>query len=778
VRLISELKRRNVFRMAVLYVVVAWLVMQVAEVVIGLANLPDWSGQVVLAVLAVGFPIALVISWFYELTPEGVALEKDVPEGTSITHATGRRMDFIVIAVLSAGLILFAGDKWWPRGPMELSIAVLPFQNMSPDPDQEYFADGLSEEIRNLLAHIRPLHVIARTSSSSFKGMNLGIPTIALQLNARYLVEGSVRADGDRVRITAQLIDSKDGMQVWSHTYDRDLSAEDLFYIQSDVARAITDKLRVTLTSADEERLARTPTDNTEAYAAYLLGRHWLADRRVEELGKAAAQFARAIELDPNFAAAYSGLADACFLYIEYSGGYVSEECPDPDPAGEMAYRAVVAPLARKAVQLDPELGEAWVSLGSALEGEADSLPDGSPRDERLAKVRKALDAYEHGLTLNPSHAQGYHWYGLAKTRLILYDDSWERWLEASEAGEWQSIIERGLEVDPLSIMLHYQMSEPMFARSNEEAFYHARRIIEIAPNATRGYTRLADLSWYLSGRIDDYIRWKSRAAEIDPLQPWYLAQVAYGYATLGDIDMALAYLERGARLFANGPTLDDWYVLKAIILLGSNEDSALQQVADVIEPVSVRSTERLEIEANLAIMRGEARDWFTSHAEYLSGCLEAEIDEAYVNNWRECGSWLDALLWATGDQERVRRTVEERMKWYRMWQEQWPDQGESHFILARYFAMLGQHDKTLDHVEKFCESYRGNPYRYFLEEDLRFLLYNDPILDPVRDKPRFQAAVKLVEADLAQQLENVREMERKGVLPTLEEVRAELSLQ
>jgi hypothetical protein len=151
VRLISELKRRNVFRMAVLYVISAWLVMQVAEVIIGLAGLPDWSGKVVLAVLAIGFPIALLFSWFFEITPEGLAREKDVPEGQSITHVTGRRMDFIVIAVLSAGLILFAGDKWWPRDPLELSIAVLPFDNMSADPEQEYFSDGISEPFVVLL---------------------------------------------------------------------------------------------------------------------------------------------------------------------------------------------------------------------------------------------------------------------------------------------------------------------------------------------------------------------------------------------------------------------------------------------------------------------------------------------------------------------------------------------------------------------------------------------------------------------------------------------------
>jgi hypothetical protein len=204
VRLISELKRRNVFRMAVLYLISAWLVMQVAEVIIGLAGLPDWSGKLVLAVLAIGFPIALVISWFYEITPEGLALEKDVPEGQSITHVTGRRMDFVVISVLAAGLILFAGDKWWPREPLELSIAVLPFDNMSADPEQGYFSDGISEEILNLLAQIEGLKVIARHSSFSFKDKDVDIATMAEQMDVRHILEGSVRRSGDRVRISSK----------------------------------------------------------------------------------------------------------------------------------------------------------------------------------------------------------------------------------------------------------------------------------------------------------------------------------------------------------------------------------------------------------------------------------------------------------------------------------------------------------------------------------------------------------------------------------------------
>ncbi len=157
--LISELRRRNVIRMAVLYAVAAWLIMQVAEVMMSLVGLPAWAGRATLALLAVGFPIALIFSWFYEITSEGISLEKDVDRSESITHVTGRRLDFIVISLLCAGLILFAYDKWWIGGPPEQSIAVLPFTNMSADPEQEYFSDGISEELLNLLAQIPELRI-------------------------------------------------------------------------------------------------------------------------------------------------------------------------------------------------------------------------------------------------------------------------------------------------------------------------------------------------------------------------------------------------------------------------------------------------------------------------------------------------------------------------------------------------------------------------------------------------------------------------------------------
>ncbi|MCO4812603.1 MAG: hypothetical protein KC572_13440, partial [Gammaproteobacteria bacterium] len=473
-RWFTELRRRNVLRMAALYVVAAWLVMQVAGVLLDLGALAEELGLWVLVALAIGFPIALIVSWFFEITSEGLSLEKEVPEGQSITHVTGRRMDFILIAVLSAGLILFAYDKWWPSEPLELSIAVLPFENMSAEPGEEYFSDGLSEEILNLLAQIDQLKVIARHSSFSFKGKDVDIATMAEQMNVRHILEGSVRRSGERVRITAQLIDAKDSSHLWSEAYDRDYSAENLFEIQSEVARAITGRLRMTLTGDDEARLAKVPTENTEAYAAYLLGRERLKNRKVAELADAVEQFSLAIEHDPQFAAAYAGLADACGLYGSYSGGQGNELCPSSLAGREQ--------LARKALELDPESAEAWISLGTRIWRLAVRMHGTDTQPRIHDKLNEALAAYARGLELNPALSEAYELYGYNLMWVQVYPDGMAGWIKAWQAGRWESVFDRGLEVDPLSISLHARKSwYPITVRSKEEAMWHAHRIIEIA---------------------------------------------------------------------------------------------------------------------------------------------------------------------------------------------------------------------------------------------------------------------------------------------------------
>jgi TolB-like protein len=255
----DELRRRNVFRVAAAYLVISWLLMQVADTLAPALHLPESVNSAVLFFLILGFPLALFFAWAFELTPEGLKREKDVEREHSITRLTGRKLDRFIIICLAAALGYFAYDRFVSPAPgrgetsessphdivaskaPRQSIAVLPFVNMSGDPDNEYFSDGLSEEILNLLARIPDLKVIGRTSSFAFKGKNEDLRAIGEALDVVTVLEGSVRKSGDRVRITAQLIDVADGSHIWSDTYDRTMV--DIFAIQDDVAGAIKEAL-------------------------------------------------------------------------------------------------------------------------------------------------------------------------------------------------------------------------------------------------------------------------------------------------------------------------------------------------------------------------------------------------------------------------------------------------------------------------------------------------------------------------------------------------------
>ena len=314
-KLISELKRRNVIRMAAIYVVFAWLAMQVSEVLIGLANLPEWVGPAVLVALAIGFPIALVFSWFYELTPEGISADVGGTLEGSLSASRGRVVDFIVIALLSAAIIMFAYDKWSYSLPPELSIAVLPFENMSPEPDTEFFSDGISEELLNVLAQVDGLRVAARTSSFMFKDKQAAIGEIGKALNVSYVLEGSVRKAGDKVRITAQLIDARNGYHLWSDTYDRNL--DDIFLIQDEISNKIAQKFQLVLEPGGADTAASNREVDIKAYELYLEGRELVHQRTSEALQDATRLIARSLRLDAGFAPAHAMLAIGRLLQIQ-----------------------------------------------------------------------------------------------------------------------------------------------------------------------------------------------------------------------------------------------------------------------------------------------------------------------------------------------------------------------------------------------------------------------------------------------------------------------------
>ena len=326
-KLLAELRRRNVIRMAGLYLVGAWLVVQVAETVLPVFDIPDWVLRAIVLLLAIGFVPALVFSWVFELTPEGLKRDHQVAPEESIAAHTGRRMDQLLLAGMALVVVLIVADRVWPEAsppapaaPIqavmstdattapaatnEKSIAVLAFSDLSPERDQEYFSDGMAEEILNALSKVKDLKVAGRTSSFHFKGRNEDLRTIGETLGVAHILEGSVRKQGDKVRITAQLIQVSNGFHLWSETYDGDMG--DVFELQERIARAITDELEVVLQDGQAQRLVQATTENPEAYRLFLHAAAIIGRRDIARFSEAQAQLEEAIRLDPGFARAHA----------------------------------------------------------------------------------------------------------------------------------------------------------------------------------------------------------------------------------------------------------------------------------------------------------------------------------------------------------------------------------------------------------------------------------------------------------------------------------------
>jgi TolB-like protein/Flp pilus assembly protein TadD len=318
-----ELKRRNVYRVAAAYAVVAWLLIQIATSTFPVLEIPNWATKLVIVLVVLGFPLALIFAWAFELTPEGIKRTEDVPREESISRTTGRKLDFVIIGVLGVAVALLLFDRF--RAPPKAaeantgkSVAVLPFENLSRDPDNAYFATGVQEEVLTRLAKVSELKVISRTSTQQYQSKPGNLREIAQQLGVAHIVEGSVQRAGDSVRVNVQLIKADTDAHVWAETYDRKLS--EIFQVQSDIALRIADALEAKLTGRERQQIATAATtDNPRAYEAYLRG--VAIDSRGPDSAAARDAYREAVQLDPNFAAAWAALANReSFEYFQHSG--------------------------------------------------------------------------------------------------------------------------------------------------------------------------------------------------------------------------------------------------------------------------------------------------------------------------------------------------------------------------------------------------------------------------------------------------------------------------
>jgi len=450
--LFNELKRRNVFKVAIAYVVVAWLVLQVADVVLNNITAPTWVFQVLMLFLAIGFPFAVIFAWAFEMTPEGLKRESEVDRSQSITPQTGKKLNATITVVMALALGYFAYDKFVLSASREAalvesttqavskqatseevsaesdnSIAVLPFVNMSDDASNEFFSDGISEEMLNLLAKIPELRVIARTSSFAYKGKDIQIADVARELNVEHVLEGSVRKAGNQVRITAQLIRADDSSHLWSETYDRSL--DNIFAIQDEIAAAVVAQLKVTL-------LGTAPTVqevNPEAFSLYLQARHLGRLGNVENDRQSEELFNQALAIDPEYAAAWEGLAG---IYSKQAGqgllpfeeGYrLSREMAQKALAIDPNYALAHARLGWIANSNDNDLAAAAKHYERALELDPlnlDVIGSASALLQSLGRLDEAIALQEYEIARDPVRAAAYGGLGISYNSAQRFDEA------------------------------------------------------------------------------------------------------------------------------------------------------------------------------------------------------------------------------------------------------------------------------------------------------------------------------------------------------------------
>ena len=466
--LFKELKRRNVFRMGIAYIVVAWVLLQAIDFALDIISAPNWVMQVFFLAAVVGLPVVLIFSWVFEMTPEGIKLESQIDHNDSVTHSTGRKLDRTIITFLALAVVLLLGERFIAREEIPgaekaseatitqaevldqatvdsvRSVAVLPFVNMSSDPEQEYFSDGLSEELLNRLAQNDKLRVAARTSSFQFKGENLDVGEIGRQLKVDNILEGSVRKSANRLRITAQLIRVDTGFHLWSETYEREM--DDVFAIQDDIALAITTALEAELGTASTSTTIR-PTDNIEAYQAYLQARFFLAKRGEANMLKAHTLFEQSVSLDPTFSKAWSGLAYNYSLLPGYGSTVTSNQAWE-----------TVKIATDKAIGLDPDNAEAYVALA---------------RSNYQDDFKTILGLFEKAYELAPNSADVLNFY--ADFMLILGDFDTAEQLEI-----------KAIELDPLAAVHYSDIAFAMFPQGRyEEGLDYGRTSASLEPDVS-----------------------------------------------------------------------------------------------------------------------------------------------------------------------------------------------------------------------------------------------------------------------------------------------------
>ena len=707
----KELQRRNVYRVAIAYLVTAWLLAQVADLGLAAFGAPPWVQKTLLFLLALGFPVACLLAWAYELTPEGIRRSVDAAESSTSVAGGHKGLDLLIIGLLTAAVVVLAADRFlttdtnYQAEPSSAaqrpSVAVLPFINRSSIEADAFFVDGVHEDLLRQIASIGSIKTISRTSVLQYRDSQKSAPEIAAELEVDTILEGGVQRAGKEIRINVQLIDAGSDEYLWTESYRRQLSAENIFSIQSEIASSVAAALQAALTPQERDELAKVPTTNIDALDLYFSGRRRMETRRPEELEIAVSEFERAVALDPGFTLAYVAIADTYRLLNNY--GDLPRDIADAK--GQAAVD--------KALELDDHLGEAYASLANLR--------------RRSGDYEGAEQAFLRGINLNPNYAPLYQWYGEFLA------------LNVGRLQEAIAVSQKAVALDPKSAIINRDYAWILEAAGQfKPALAHFRIASELDPDAEFAFEGEGIVLRLGLSRMGEAISAFQKEFRADPDNPWPLFGIATTLLDLGDPERSAEIVTRIAQV-APGSESHNWAVLLLEIHRGNNSETRL--VADRLReswpehPLALRILRDSDIDRNEA---ASARTRYLGEYPYLQYPDRSEILPNDITPAVDYACLLDRL----GESDRANEILRASLEAMRAV----PRLGMRGYKVAdvRAHTLLGDRRAALDALRDAYEE--GWRVDWWLE------LETDRCLDDLRDEPEFVAIVELIREDMRRQ--------------------------